>query len=74
MIKFTAVKDGKLLIGLGLSEENIKRLRKGNPIVVDLADLGITFKAEVFIFTGKNEKTMKKDLEQFIAFDTVTNT
>lgn len=74
MIKFTANHpDGKMLIGLGLSNRNIKLLREGRPIVVDLADLGITLKAEIFIFTGKDERSMKKDLKQYIGPDTVIN-
>jgi len=74
MIKFTANRpDGKILIGLGLSDENIKRLREGKPMLVNLADLGITLNAEIFIFTGKDEQSMKKDLSKHIRPDTVVN-
>ena len=74
MIKFTTKHpDGKICIGLGLSDKNIKLLRQKKPIVVNLAELGLTFNAEIMIFTGTNEREMQKELSEFIGPDTVIN-
>ena len=63
MIKAQA---GDLLI-LELSNENIKRLKKGEPIVFDLKsnflDQGIK---RIFIFTGETEQSMEITLKKFI--------
>lgn len=45
--------DGKELILLGLSEENLKRLRRGQPIFKDLAFAGVPF--HVAIVYAKDE-------------------
>jgi len=74
MIKFTTHHpDGKLVIGLGLSHVNLKRLKEGQPIVFDLKELGLTLNAEVFVFAGKTEASMQKDLGQYIGPETVVN-
>lgn len=50
-------KQGNLMI-LGLSEENIDRLKKDEPISFNMKELGFP-DIEVFIFTGKTEHEMK---------------
>lgn len=56
--------DGKATLLLGLSHENLKRLREGLPIVIKAAELQIeeTLVEQIFIFSGENEDTM---LEEF---------
>lgn len=61
MIKATA---GNLII-LGLSDENITRLKQGMPIVFNMAQLGIPDK-KMFIFAGETEEKMQQDMKQFI--------
>jgi hypothetical protein len=56
--------DSKMLV-LGLSDENIKRLRQDQAIHFDCKELGIKG-IEVFIFTGETEEKMQKQLEEFI--------
>lgn len=55
MIKFKASKDDKELIGFGLSEENVRKLKDGMPIHIDDSDLS---DQEILIFYGKTEKDM----------------
>lgn len=57
MIK--AVKDN--LIILGLSDENIERLKKDQPIKFNLKELGLP-DYNVLIFAGKNETSMQKTM------------
>jgi len=60
MVKFNAGK----LIGFGLSEENIKLLKQGKPISIDLKEMGIDKK--LMIFYGVTENHMKNMLNEFI--------
>jgi len=39
MIKFLGQRDGRPLLGLGLSERNVVQLKEGKPIVVELQPL-----------------------------------
>ena len=61
MIK-TVHSDGeKKIITLGLSWENLKRLKGGQPILIDGADIGVQ-NIEIFIFSGINERKMAERL------------
>jgi len=64
MVKFRA---GELL-GFGLSAENIRRLQQGEPIYIDLTEMGMTGK--VLIFYGKTEFDMAEKLKPFVDKDT----
>ena len=71
MIKFLAGKDTKRqVIGLGLSEENVVRLRQGRPIHVDLLELGLPWQAEVLIFYGVTEQALREELAGLIGPET----
>lgn len=62
MIKFTTrAKDGRKLIGFGLSSENLRRLREKMPILVDLGELGVPGTA-VLICWGETEDDIAADL------------
>jgi len=68
MIKAIAKTTDHDLIVIGLSHENLKRLKAGKPIHFDLKELGIKG-YQMFIFAGKTEESMKKELkEQIPAF------
>lgn len=71
MLKFSYTKAGAPCYGFGLSERNIYRLRKGEPIVIDLGLMGGT--GEVLIFYGKTEQDMGRLLAEFIGPDTKVN-
>jgi hypothetical protein len=76
MVKFTATTpDGKPIIGFGLTEGNLVRLRKGEPIKVDLAAMGVPGGGSVMIFYGKDEHAIGRMFlkERFIGPDTKVN-
>ena len=59
MIKFIA---GNLL-GLGLSEGNIRALKMGNPIHIDLREIGqqnLSNTKQVLVFYGETEDKIKE--------------
>jgi hypothetical protein len=64
VIKFIAVGDnGRTAVGLGLSYENLRRLKDDQPIRVDLTKLGIVGPPhEVVIFAGETEASMTNQL------------
>jgi hypothetical protein len=62
MIKFSSLTANGLLIGLGISDQNVELLKKGKPITVDLMELGITEPIEIMIFHGETEEKMAKML------------
>lgn len=55
MIK--AKKDNVMV--LGLSDENMRRLKEGEPIKFNMAELGFS-DIEVFIFNGRTEQEMQQ--------------
>jgi hypothetical protein len=64
MIKFKALgKDNKEIIGMGLSLENIDRLKNNKPIIFDGKDIGEPGKF-FYIFFGETEEKMKDDLSR----------
>jgi hypothetical protein len=65
MIKFIAnLHTPNCLIGLGLSDENVKRLTAGQPILVDLLELGLPWSAKVVIFHGTTEQFMTDEFRK----------
>lgn len=60
MIKYVMHTNHAVIVGLGLSNENIKLLMLNKPIHVKLQDLGITDPIEIMIHWGPDEKTMAK--------------
>jgi ASC-1-like (ASCH) protein len=60
MIRFTKTgTNGRLLVGFGLSAENIKRLKKGDHILFDGETMNIK-DTDFFIFSGDTEEEMEK--------------
>lgn len=54
------------LVGFGLSEENIERLKKGDPILFSAADVGGLQGIErVAIFYGKDEDEMQEMMRPY---------
>jgi hypothetical protein len=64
MIKFTAHRDDRKLVGLGLSRRNVERLMKGEPIMLDLVEMDPTLDTLVTIFFGESEREMERDLRE----------
>lgn len=57
-------KKGNMII-LGLSDENIERLKSGQPIKFNLKELGLS-DMEVLIFNGKTEQVMYEMIKDSI--------
>lgn len=57
-------KDGPIIV-LGLSHENLRRLKDRKPILFDLSELGIQPSVPVMIFTGKDEDAMRAELAEW---------
>lgn len=72
MIKFLAHAGDGHLVGLGLSDENVRRLKLGQPIVVHLQGMvpGLDRALDVMIFTGADEAAMAATLSDLIGPDT----
>lgn len=72
MIKFktTPGKDGKAMIGLGLSFKNLRYLAEGKPIKIDGDQLGIDF--DLFIFSDINEDRMFRKIQEIGLIDKET--
>ncbi len=62
MIKFLGASPDGPVIGLGLSNANVRLLQQGNPIHVKLADLNM--KGHIIIFYGDTEDDMRRMLEE----------
>ena len=65
MLKFrtTLGADGTSLVGLGLSEENIQRLKEGQPILIHGEEIGLP-EIKIAIMYGKTEQTLYEDLKK----------
>jgi len=59
LIKFTSIGEKSTLVGLGISEENVKRLKEGMPIFIKGKDLGFDW-LEIVIFYGRDEDELVK--------------
>lgn len=66
MIKATiADREGRpRMLLLGLSHENLNRLRGGEPIKFNQQEVGFTDDVEVLIFAGKTEAEIVAEFEQ----------
>jgi hypothetical protein len=69
MIKFLAEREGRPMIGLGLSRDNCEKLLAGKPIFIDMkvmlmnvAVLPDLNEATILIFGGETEESMQIEL------------
>lgn len=61
MIKATGThRDGRPVLVIGLSAENVRRLQAGNPILFDARELGLDH--WVTIIAGETEAALARDL------------
>jgi hypothetical protein len=67
MIKFSSNINDKRLLGLGLSDENIKRLTKGQPILIRDNELQklTGWEGYILIMHGKTEEAMEQELREY---------
>jgi hypothetical protein len=66
MIKFKAMaKNGRLLLGFGITDKNMELLKMGRPIKIDMGELGLQG-LDIIIFHGDNDEAMKIKVENHI--------
>ena len=71
MVKFVANGEGdKPMLGLGLSEENVQRLKEGHPIRIDGPKIHPSIRCDILIFYGKDEQAMYDDLKSGVDSET----
>jgi hypothetical protein len=68
------VRNGKevSLVILGLSHKNLEELKKGHPIAIHDAVRDIPG-VEIFIFSGKTEQAMAREVQELIGPNTKVN-
>jgi len=71
LIKFVGGDANDPIIGLGLSFKNLKKLKQGQPILIDLVEMGLV--GNILIFAGTSEKEMENQLKEFITDKTKIN-
>lgn len=69
MLKAKIDKNGKPGLIFGITEENVKRLKKGQPIAVDLIEMGLN--ADLMFFYATDERGLIATIAPFIGKDTV---
>lgn len=71
MLKFSATTaTGSKLVGLGLTDENIERLRAGKPIHVDLREMNLPYDIQILVFAGKDESALRAALQPLVGPNT----
>jgi len=75
MIIARATEEGDEMLILGLSEENVKRLKGGKPMYLTRKTHGDGIPAgwRIMIFTGKDERTMAEMVKPFCGPETKTH-
>lgn len=56
MLKWTGESHGRKIIGLGVEEKNLERLRAGDPIYIFGEEMGLPF--DIAIYYGKDMNTL----------------
>jgi len=71
MIKMTGVNEvtGQTMVGLGLSEGNLGRLREGKPIHIFGAEMGLP--VDIVIFWGETEEKLIEMCKPLMSKETV---
>jgi hypothetical protein len=74
MIKFTAeMKNGRTLIGLGLTAGNLRHMKAGRPLHVNLEEMNLAWKGEIIVIYGETEDELQEELKDFITPETKIN-
>lgn len=71
MLKWTGIRQGIPIIGLGLEEKNLEKLRDDMPIHIKGEDLGIAF--DIVIYYGKGMEDLMEMTKDGIGPDTIVH-
>jgi hypothetical protein len=63
MIKFHARGPKGDLYGFGITAGNVERLKKGEPIVIDMGEVGVSG-MHITLFYGETEEVIARELQQ----------
>jgi hypothetical protein len=63
LIKFNGLFRGVPTLGLALSEENIQRLKKGEPIHIDVREMDFPYDLQILLFAGETEESIVADFK-----------
>jgi len=70
MIKFRVVVGDNIFVGFGLSEENLKRLREGMPILIKNDEVKKLFgekcEENIIVMYGRTEKEIQEELAKHL--------
>ena len=69
MIRASVITENQEIIVFGLSYQNLKRLKNGEAIRIDMTEMGIPDQT-IIIFSGVNEKKMVQMTKDLIGPDT----
>jgi hypothetical protein len=68
VLKFLSTNRERALVGLGLTDENLRRMQEGKPVYVKLSELGVdehrANQVEVFIYHGADEESLRRQLDE----------
>lgn len=73
MIKYSAKSKAGQLFGFVLTKENIKRLKKGRSIHINMAEMGGDPGIEILISYEETEQRAQEVMKEFIGPETVVN-
>jgi hypothetical protein len=65
MVKFTAKYGDRTLIGFGISDANVAKLREGKPIHIHGEEVGVP-NQDFLILWGETEESMREELAALI--------
>ncbi len=64
MIKFKGENNGKVFLGIGISEANVRKLKEGMPILINEPTF---FDCEILLMYGKTEKDMASEIHPYMS-------
>jgi hypothetical protein len=74
VIRFTyRDKEDREHLCVGISAENVKRLKDGKPLCVNVAEMGLAVNGSIVVFYGDTEQTLYESIKEFIGPDTKVN-
>lgn len=74
MLRFTITDDnGRTILGLGITRENVNRLIKGHPIRVKLDEMNVRVDDAIMIYFAETEVELQNAIAEFIGPETKVN-
>lgn len=58
MIKFKSMSGNRQIVGIGITDDVVRDLKKGKPVVMTMQDVEIDSNIEIFLFYGQDESSL----------------